>query len=153
MGDYMENDNQKMDAALEFALQTPDDVQTGTSNAGYDSEEDRWRVIVKYYGNISDILSGINGVKFTELFNNYAVVSVPASAIDALATAQGIIYIEKPREVYFNVNNGREASCINSVQGTIDSGASIGTGMPELTGKGVLTGIIDSGERVIVLSS
>lgn len=121
------------------------DIQTITSDVGYDSEENRWRVIVKYYGNISDILSQIRGAEFTELFNNYAVVSVPAPALDTLANAQGIIYIEKPREVYFNVNNGREASCINSVQGTVDSAANISTGMPELTGQGVLIGIIDSG--------
>lgn len=145
----MESDNQKMDSAFEFALQMPDDeAQTGTS------EEDRWRVIVKYYGNISDILSKIRGAEFTELFNNYAVVNVPASELDALADTQGIIYIEKPREVYFNVNNGRQASCINSVQGTTDTVTGTNTtGMPELTGKGVLAGIIDSGERVIILSS
>ncbi len=125
--------------------------QMGTSNAGYDSEDDRWRVIVKYYGDISSILSTISGAEYTELFNNYAVVSVPASQLDALADAQGIVYIEKPKEIYFNVNNGREASCINSVQGSISSVADIS--MEGLTGNGVLIGIIDSGERVIILSS
>lgn len=121
--------------------------QMGASNAGYDSEEDRWRVIVKYYGNISSILSAISGAEYTELFNNYAVISVPASQLDALADAQGIVYIEKPREIYFNVNNGREASCINSVQGSI--GQTAGIGMDGLTGNGVLTGIIDSGSVLL----
>lgn len=115
------------------------------NNVGYDKEENRWRVIVKYYGNISDILNSFRGAEFTELFNNYAVVSVPDSELDALAATHGIIYVEKPREVYFNVNNGRKASCINSVQGTANSVTSIGIGTPELTGKGVLVGIIDSG--------
>ncbi|HBA97994.1 MAG TPA: hypothetical protein DCZ23_07795 [Lachnospiraceae bacterium] len=114
--------------------------------------EDRLRVIVKYYGNISSILGGINAAESTELFNNYAIVSVPAAQLDALADAQGIVYVERPREVYFNVNNGREASCINSVQGTVNI-TGTNTAGPGLTGKGVAAGIIDSGERVIILSS
>lgn len=107
--------------------------------------EDRWRVIVKYYGDINSILNNISGAEFTELFNNYAIVSVPASQLDALSDTEGIVYVEEPREVYFNVNNGREASCINSVQGTINTTPYISTGELSLTGKGVLTGIIDSG--------
>lgn len=110
------------------------------SIAGYDIEEDRWRVIVKYYGDLDAILDGITGTSAAVLFNNYAVVSVPASQLDALADAQGIIYVEKPREVYFNVNNGREASCINTVQET-----GTGTEGTGLTGSGVIVGIIDSG--------
>lgn len=106
--------------------------------------EDRLRVIVKYYGNISSILGGINAAESTELFNNYAIVSVPAAQLDALADAQGIVYVERPREVYFNVNNGREASCINSVQGTVNI-TGTNTAGPGLTGKGVAAGIIDSG--------
>ena len=46
--------------------------------------------------------------------NQYHIL--PASQLVALSEAQGIIYIEKPREMYYNVNNGREASCISAVQ-------------------------------------
>ena len=115
----------------------------GNSNqgAGYDEAEDMWRVIVKYYGDLDVILSGIRGIAYTGLFNNYAVVSVPASELDALADTQGIVYVEKPREVYYNVNNGRAVSCINSVQ----EGSGITGGMPGLKGNGVLVAIIDSG--------
>ena len=47
----------------------------GNSNqgAGYDEAEDRWRVIVKYYGDLDVILSGIRGVAYTGLFNNYEI--------------------------------------------------------------------------------
>lgn len=139
----MENNTQKLDAALEFALQVPGPGGNGSSQAGYNAEEDRWRVIVKYYGDINSIIAGITGAEATSLFNNYAVVNVPASQLDALSEAQGIVYIEKPREMYYNVNNGREASCISAVQADV-------TGRPVqgslgLDGKGVLVGIIDSG--------
>ncbi|MCI9078549.1 MAG: hypothetical protein HFH68_06425 [Lachnospiraceae bacterium] len=152
----MENNNQKLDFAFEYALNTEEPgnftgegTTSGGTRAGYDEMEDRWRVIVKYYGNLDAILSGIRGVEYTGLFNNYAVVSVPASELDALANAEGIIYVEKPREVYYNVNNGRAASCINSVQ----ESSGITGGIAGLKGNGVLVAIIDSGERVIILPS
>lgn len=155
-GIYMENENQKLDSAFGLALNMQDGVNFNEGNevfgdpgAGYDETEDRWRVIVKYYGDLDIILSSIRGVTYTGLFNNYAVVSVPASELDALADAQGIVYIEKPREVYYNVNNGRAVSCINSVQ----ESSGIAGAVYGLKGKGVLVAIIDSGERVIILPS
>lgn len=152
----MENGNQKLDPAFGFVFNMQEDwnftdgnTMPGNPGAGYDETEDRWRVIVKYYGDLDIILGGIRGVAYTGLFNNYAVVSVPASRLEELAEAQGIVYIEKPREVYYNVNNGRAVSCINSVQ----EGSGMPGGIPGLRGKGVLVAIIDSGERVIILSS
>jgi len=136
-GIYMENSNQKLDLAFNFALDTQGEADS------------RWRVIVKYYGDLDIILNGIQGVAYTGLFNNYAIVSVPASELGTLADTQGIIYVEKPREVYYNVNNGRAASCINSVQ----EGPGITSGAAGLKGNGVLVAIIDSGERVIILLS
>ena len=147
----MENNTQKLDVALEFALQVPESGENGSSQAGYNAEEDRWRVIVKYYGDINSIIAGITGAEATSLFNNYAVVNLPASQLVALSEAQGIIYIEKPREMYYNVNNGREASCISAVQADVTVRPVQGS--LGLDGKGVLVGIIDSGERVIILSS
>lgn len=132
----MEGDNQKLDAA--FGL------MPNVNDAGYNEAEDRWRVIVKYYGDLSSILSSIRGAVYTGLFNNYAVVSVPATELSALADTQGIVYVEKPREVYYNVNNGRAASCINSVQNASIPG-SIYTDRTGLNGAGVLVAIIDSG--------
>lgn len=147
----MANGNQKLDFAFSYALNIQEnrDLLSGSPKAGYDETEDRWRVIIKYYGDLDTILSGIRGVAYTGLFNNYAVVSVPASELDALADTQGIVYVEKPKEVYYNVNNGRAVSCINSVQ----EGSGITGGETGLKGNGVLIAIIDSGERVIILLS
>ena len=158
MGFYMEKDNQKLDSAFGLALSTSVTKDSGSTEingnlAGYDETEDRWRVIVKYYGDLDSILSGIRGAVYTGLFNNYAIVSVPASGLSALADAPGIIYVEKPREVYYNVNNGRSASCINPVQEGNGAGSSIYAARSGLMGAGLLVAIIDSGERVIILSS
>jgi len=148
-GFFMEGNIQKASPAFGLVRQSPDVPAADIGNniigslAGYDAEEKRWRVIARYYGDINTILSGIKGTRATELFNNYAVVDVPEAQLDTLAGAPGIIYIEKPREVYYSLNNGREASCINPVQDGI-AGSSLGAGSG-LSGEGVITGIIDSG--------
>ena len=131
-------------------------MSAGISNVGYDEEERSWRVIAKYYGDIKKIEEQIEGIVVTELFNQYAIVKVPESQLEKLSSLNEIIYIEKPREVYFNLDAGRGVSCINSIQGQPDnsySGNTVQIGGLNLTGRGVLVGIIDSGERVIILSS
>lgn len=97
------------------------------------------RIIVKYYGDIESIISEYPDTKVSTLYNQYAIVDIPEIYIDELLGKNGIEYIERSRDLYFNVNIGRGVSCINSiqVQNSIDG--------LNLTGKGVLIGIIDSG--------
>lgn len=97
------------------------------------------RIIVKYYGDIESILSEYPYTRVSILFNQFAIVDIPENYIDELLGKDGIEYIERSRDLYFNVNTGRGVSCINSVQvqNSIDG--------LNLTGKGVLVGIIDSG--------
>ena len=97
------------------------------------------RIIVKYYGDIESILSEYPDTRVSILFNQFAIVDIPENYIDELLERDGIEYIERSRDLYFNVNTGRGVSCINSVQvqNSIDG--------LNLTGKGVLVGIIDSG--------
>ena len=123
-------------------------MSAGISNVGYDEEEKSWRVIAKYYGDIKRIEEQIEGIKVTELFNQYAVVQVPESQLEKLISLDEIIYVEKPREVYFNLDAGRGVSCINSIQGQPGNSFVNNTGQSaglNLTGRGVLVGIIDSG--------
>ena len=97
------------------------------------------KIIVKYYGDIESIAGSYPDTKVSTLYNQYAIVTIPEEYIDDLAARSGIEYIERSRNLYFNVSTGREVSCINSiqVQNSIDG--------LNLTGKGVLIGIIDSG--------
>ena len=129
--------NGKIDEQLELALQVPKDVLDIDSNlaAGYDYEKNTWELIIKYNGNIERVAEEL-GIIIEVLSYGYAIVIIPEDKINMLSQFDEVIYIEKPRELEFGVNNSRLVSCINSVQIENNNG---------LFGEGVIVAIIDSG--------
>ena len=67
--------------------------------------------------------------------NGYAIIQVPESGLGRLAQAPEIEYIEKPKRLFFSVNQGKTASCIPAVQNA----------RYDLYGDGVLVALLDSG--------
>ena len=102
---------------------------------GFDPQEDRWELIVKYGGELSRITEQFPGTLVQELLNSYAILNISQQYVDALAALPQILYVEKPKRLFFAVARGKQVSCIASVQG----------GREGLTGRGVLVGIVDSG--------
>lgn len=127
--------DQKIENLLNLALSaTPAEREKSLNlDVGYNPIDEKWDVIVKYNGSLKD-LEAIN-ISVVELYNEYAILSVPESLINSLADLPQIEYIEKPKMLFFAVNEGRRASCINFVQ----------TGDFSLFGRGVIVAIIDSG--------
>ena len=106
-------------------------------NVGYDSLESQWEVIVKYSGNLGEVLG--DEIPIVELLNGFAILTVPQSLIEGLTDYPQIEFIEKPKRLFFAVNQGKSASCMTSVQSQFSP-----LGMP-LTGKGILVACVDSG--------
>lgn len=69
------------------------------------------------------------------MLGNYAVLVIEKSLVNTVALCDEIIYMEKPKQFNYDVYEGSQASCITPVH----------TNPYNLTGKGVLVGIIDSG--------
>lgn len=110
-------------------------------NVGYNPSSDEWEVIIKYSGSIEDVSEIVN--RMTILRNGYAILTLKEEDIFRLSEFSQIEYIEKPKRLYFGVENGRRVSCINSVQNTrlfVN-----GEGSVPLFGTGVLVAILDSG--------
>lgn len=57
------------------------------------------------------------------LSGGYAIVTLPQQDLDVLAGIPQVEYIEKPKRLYFGVDAGRAASCINPVQTGVWTGA------------------------------
>ena len=126
---------QKIDNLLNLAMDaTPQErAKSENLNVGYDSSEKLWDVIVKYSGSESGL--GGEGIQVVPLLGGYAVVTLPESEIKAYSAREQIEFMEKPKRLYFETFQAREASCILPVQ----------TGSNGLTGKGILVGVVDSG--------
>ncbi len=127
--------SQKIENILNLALEaTPEErARSAELDVGYDAGERAWDLIIKYSGGL-DVVREISE-SVTELLNNYAVVRIREDRIEALASLPEVEFVEKPKSLYFQADEGRQASCIDAVQETPYG----------LTGRGVLVGIVDSG--------
>ena len=125
-----------LDNQLNLALDVPENVRERSQslNVGYSPQTNTWELIVKYSGSLDRIEQEL-GVRVVELSNGYAIITIAEELIDALTNYEEIEFIEKPRRLFYEVNEGRAASCINPLQ----------TETYNLFGKGVLVAIIDSG--------
>ena len=127
--------DQKIDNLLNLAMDaTPQERRkSGNLNIGYDPATRLWDVIIKYSGPESGLAG--NGIQVVPLLGGYAVVTLPESEIDAYSHRAQVEFMEKPKRLYFELFQAKGASCIRTVQ----------TGRNGLTGKGILTGVVDSG--------
>ncbi len=132
-----------VDEQLTLALQVPKNVLQGDTelSTGYIYDENKWELIIKYSGNIEAIKEKINA-DIEPLSYGYAIVIIEEDLINALLEIEQIEYIEKPRRLYFEVNNGKLASCISDYNISNTNSSDNASG---LTGKGVIVAIIDSG--------
>lgn len=128
-------DSQKNENLLNLALETPisEREQSLELNVGYDEVDRTWEVIVKYHGSLQELAQF--GILAEELIAGYAILTVPESQMDILASTEQIEYVEKPKRLFFSDLTGNTASCYAP-------GSRI---FGELTGRGVLVAVIDSG--------
>ncbi|WP_395013722.1 S8 family peptidase [Robinsoniella peoriensis] len=127
--------DQKIENLLNLALDaTPEEREKSlTLDVGYDPVDQKWEIIVKYSGDISRLES--EDIQVVELINEYAIITLPESKIDYLAAQPEVEFIEKPKRLFFSVNQGRAASCMNVLQ----------TPAFNLNGEGIIVAVIDSG--------
>lgn len=93
-----------------------------------------WQIIVKYHGDIEAVAAREGGV--AQIINDqFAVLSVPRDSIENLLNYTEVEYMETPKRMIYTITS-MEASCITEVQNNPPY---------QLTGTGVLLGIIDSG--------
>lgn len=140
---WYDMDSQKNENLLNLALDTPVEERERSLelNVGFDQEDNTWELIVKYHGDLQEGLSSFfalpqgERIRIEELIAGYAILTMPEALIEALAEVEQIEYIEKPKRLFFADLAGNTASCYTP-------GSQI---YRDLTGKGVLVAVIDSG--------
>ena len=149
-------DNQKRENLLNLALDATEEerLKSVNLNVGYAPGEKTWELIVRYNGSLESLRD--EGIRVDELAAGYAVLVVPESRIEQVSAMEQIVYIEKPKRLFFASNMARAASCLSTIQtsigagpgggGTGGAGAGVISSLESgLTGKGVLVAVIDSG--------
>src|SRR5690606_28252765 len=88
----------------------------------------------KYSGSLDRIREDLD-IAVVELSGGYAIITIAENLIDRLLNYEEIEFIEKPKRLFYEVDEGRAASCINPIQ----------LSPYNLFGRGVLVAILDSG--------
>ena len=134
--------DQKLNNLLNLALDATEEEREKSRNlnVGYEKQTRKWEIIVKYseMGDSVEALLGGSGISVVPLLGGYAIVTLPESMLEEYSRRPQIEFIEKPTRLYFEDLFSKEASCITQVQRDEP-------GNLQLTGRGVLIGIVDSG--------
>lgn len=144
--------NGKMENLLNLALEaTPEEREKSLElDVGYEPEENTWEAIIKYSGELEVFYNAIQAlspdgrIQIVNLSNEYMILVVPQELLERVANLPLVEYMEKPKRLFFAVNNGKRVSCINPLQAAV-TGNVPDNGRNHLTGAGVLMGIVDSG--------
>lgn len=136
--------NQKLENILNMALSVTPSERSRSINleTGYLPTENKWKVIVKFSGDLSLLQTDFPDIQITILSNQYGILVIPESQIDAVANSPLITYMEKPKRLFFSTFQARQASCITVVQSASSQIPGVTNG---LDGNGIIVGIIDSG--------
>ena len=130
-------DDQKLDISLNLSLSMSEEEREKSPelSTGYTAAEKRWELIVKYVGDLNEVVKNFPDAVVKVLLGGYAIVRIPESQIQAFSLRPEIVYIEKPKRLFFSTYQGRVVSCINVVQ----------EGNTGLRGNGVFVAVLDSG--------
>lgn len=128
----------KVDAALQILSIVPggelNSIEEYLALLGF-SQTGNWQILVKYNGDIQTVARSEGGI--AQIINDqFAVLTVPPQNINNLLNYTEVEYMELPKKMAYNIETSMEASCITAVQNNPPY---------QLTGEGVLLGIIDSG--------
>ena len=134
--------DQKLENLLNISLQATKEEREKSEELGigYDPEQNTWELIVRYTGSLDGLRIRYPQFRIRELLNQYAVLIVPETLVDAVSQETVIEYLEKPIQLYFELQAGKAASCINAVQQGMNNPFG-------LFGKGTIVAVIDTGIR------
>lgn len=134
--------DQKLENLLNISLQATKEEREKSEELGigYDPEQNTWELIVRYTGSLDGLRIRYPQIRIRELLNQYAVLIVPETLVDVVSQETVIEYVEKPKQLYFELQAGKAASCINAVQQGMNNPFGI-------FGKGTIVAVIDTGIR------
>ena len=133
--------DQKIENLLNASLSVTSDERAKSVNleTGYNPSTRIWEIIVMYSSTkeaFAGVLAGYDNLSVIWLLGRFAIINTIQENIELLAGEPLVEFIEKPKRLYFEDAAGNTASCISAIQA--DNSIN-------LRGKGVITGIIDTG--------
>ena len=109
--------NEKIENLLNLAMDaTPEErAKSLNLNVGYDTESASWEVVVKFFGTKEQLQAifesafptEFSNIKIEVLSNEYVILQIPENLVTPVADLPEIEYMEKPKQLFFTVENGK----------------------------------------------
>ena len=130
--------NEKLENLLNVSLSVTDSERERSAilDTGYLKNEKKWNLIIRYTKSLDAIRALSSEIEVLELLGGFAILTTPQELVEKIANIPSVIFVEMPKRLNFAINAGKASSCINPIQQS---------GGLNLTGRGVLVGIVDSG--------
>jgi len=153
------NGSQKLENLLSLSLEatSQERQQSQILNVGVKEDTETWELIIRYHGSV-DTIRGLPDTRVEPLLGGYAIVWTTEEQIPVLSALEEVEYIEKPKQLLYQVENGRAMSCVNELQRgpwsrsesasdgpEIRAPGQLSAGTDELYGRGTLVAVLDSG--------
>ena len=135
--------NEKIENLLNISLNVSEAERekSPSLSTGYNDVLKIWEIIVRYTGDIENILTKYtiqdNNITVKKLINNYAIIHTPQQYVELIASEPDIEFVEKPKQMYFQLAYSKSQSCINTVTNV--------NSLYGLMGEGVIVAVIDTG--------
>lgn len=127
--------SQKFENLLNLSLDATESEREKSMEleTGFDPSTGLWELIIKYSGDFTPIAEVVSF--YSLLLNEFAIVLVLEERLEALSALPNVEYVEKPKSLFFALDEGRRAACVTPLR------------LPEynLFGEGVIVAVIDSG--------
>ena len=113
--------NEKIENLLNISLNVSEAERekSPSLSTGYNDVLKIWEIIVRYTGDIENILTKYtiqdNNITVKKLINNYAIIHTPQQYVELIASEPDIEFVEKPKQMYFQLAYSKSQSCINTV--------------------------------------
>lgn len=98
-----------------------------------------WELIIKYQGSLDELKEQIPRIRVIPLLRGYAVLYVEQQYVERVAEFENVLYVEKPKRLYFALDRAVREACINSFQSLGDRRNQ------DLRGRGILVAVLDGG--------
>lgn len=131
---------QKIENLLNVSLEVNEEERekSPSLSTGFNEVQRTWEIIVRFQGNIEEILVDYPDIQVRTLSNNYAIIITPQQYVESIANETYIEFMEKPKRLFFELSAGKSASCVNQVQQGVNNPY-------QLFGAGVIVAVIDTG--------
>ena len=110
--------SEKVENMLNLSLEVSGETRERSLSldTGFDRENQTWEIIVRYFGEGERLREAFPDSPIVFLQAGYLIMEVTREELERLTAMPQVIYVEMPKAMHYQLDNGRRVSCITPLQ-------------------------------------